>query len=195
MDTEYFKFLTGKKILLKNFLDSEKTLKYYTEHSLSLLGFFRESPIPQNFSIFPPKGEGGMMAHELKILLVDDEAEFISSLAERLSLRGFKTLVATDGPGALELIEREPFHAVVLDVMMPGMNGLQTLNAIKKIDASVEVILLTGHTSLEAALEGIQAGAFDYLVKPVDVDELAFRLQDACEKRRLQSKQATSSAT
>lgn len=135
------------------------------------------------------------MVHELNILLVDDEAEFISSLAERLSLRGFKTLVATDGPGALELIKREAFHAVVLDVMMPGMDGLQTLNEIKKIDAAVEVILLTGHTSLEAALEGIQAGAFDYLVKPVDVDELAFRLQDACEKRRLQIKQATNSAT
>ncbi len=133
------------------------------------------------------------MAHELKILLVDDEAEFISMLAERLSLRGVKTLVATDGQGALELIERESFHAVVLDVMMPGMDGLQTLNAIKKIDASVEVILLTGHTSLETALEGIQAGAFDYLVKPVDVDELSFRLQDACEKRRLLMLQAKDS--
>ncbi|MCU0559395.1 MAG: response regulator [Desulfobacterales bacterium] len=133
------------------------------------------------------------MTHELNILLVDDEAEFIQRLAERLSLRGFKTQVAYEGPGAIELVRRGAFHAVVLDVMMPGMDGLQTLNAVKKIDSDVEVILLTGHTSLEAALEGIQAGAFDYLVKPVDVDELAFRLQDACEKRRLQIKQATNS--
>jgi two-component system, OmpR family, response regulator len=69
--------------------------------------------------------------------------------------------------------------------MMPGMDGLETLREIKKIDASVEVILLTGHARTEAALEGIRAGAFDYLIKPVDVDELSFRLQDACEKRAL----------
>lgn len=135
------------------------------------------------------------MTPELKILLVDDEVEFISSLAERLLLRGFKPQVATDGGSALELIGSDKFHAVVLDVMMPGMDGLQTLNAIKKVDANVEVVLLTGHTSLETALAGIKAGAFDYLVKPVDVDELAFRLQDACEKRRLLIMQATNSGT
>ncbi len=135
------------------------------------------------------------MAPELKILLVDDEVEFISSLAERLLLRGFKPQVATDGASALELIRSDKFHAVVLDVMMPGRDGLQTLSAIKKVDANVEVVLLTGHTSLETALAGIQAGAFDYLVKPVDVDELAFRLQDACEKRRLLIMQATNSGT
>jgi DNA-binding NtrC family response regulator len=121
--------------------------------------------------------------NELNILLVDDEVDFITSLAERLALRGFRTHTASDGPAALGLIKEGDFHAVVLDVMMPGMDGLETLHKIKKIDETLEVILLTGHASSQAALKGIQEGAFDYLVKPVDVDELAFRLQDACEKR------------
>jgi len=119
------------------------------------------------------------------ILLVDDEAEFVESLAERLRLRGFNTEIAPDGARALELIRTQQFHGVVLDVMMPGMDGLETLKAIKKIDGSVEVVLLTGHARSQSALEGIQAGAFDYLMKPVDIDELSFRLQDACEKRAL----------
>ncbi len=119
------------------------------------------------------------------ILLVDDEAEFVESLAERLRLRGFNTDIAPDGARALELIRTQQFHGVVLDVMMPGMDGLETLKEIKKIDGSVEVILLTGHARSQSALEGIQAGAFDYLMKPVDIDELSFRLQDACEKRAL----------
>ena len=123
----------------------------------------------------------------LNILLVDDEEEFIASLAERLALRGFNTSMATDGSRAIELIKKESFHAVVLDVMMPGMDGLKTLREIKKIDETIEVVLLTGHACVDVALSGIQAGAFDYLVKPVDVDELAFRLQDACEKQGLMS--------
>ena len=131
----------------------------------------------------------------LNILLVDDEAEFISSLAERLALRGFHTSVATAGSRALELIKKISFHAVVLDVMMPGMDGLETLSEIKKIDETIEVVLLTGHACMDVALSGIQAGAFDYLVKPVDVDELAFRLQDACEKRGLLMPQTTNPAS
>lgn len=132
--------------------------------------------------------------NKLNILLVDDEVEFITNLAERLVLRGFKTAIAADGPSALELIKKENFNAVVLDVMMPGMDGLETLNEIKKIDKALEVILLTGHACLEVALQGIQAGAFDYLLKPVDVDELGFRLQDACEKRGLLMGKDTNSA-
>lgn len=123
--------------------------------------------------------------HTLNILLVDDESEFVESLAERLRLRGFNARIAPDGDHALALIRQESFQGVVLDVMMPGMDGLETLKQIKKIDPCVEVILLTGHARTEAALEGIRSGAFDYLIKPVDIDELSFRLQDACEKRAL----------
>jgi two-component system, OmpR family, response regulator len=144
-------------------------------------------------SFSPNEGKGKRAMNKLNILLVDDEIEFITGLAERLALRGFNTSTASDGPGALELIKNGRFHAVVLDVMMPGMDGLETLGEIKKIDEALEVILLTGHACVDVALAGIQAGAFDYLVKPVDVDELAFRLQDACEKRGLLMGPATNS--
>jgi two-component system, OmpR family, response regulator len=122
---------------------------------------------------------------QLHILLVDDESDFVENLAERLRLRRFRTSIALTGSRALELMRSEQFHGVVLDVMMPGIDGLQTLIEIKKIDSSVEVILLTGHARTDTALEGIRLGAFDYLIKPVNIDELSFRLQDACEKRAL----------
>ncbi len=124
------------------------------------------------------------------ILLVDDEVEFVESLAERLRLRGFNTEISSNGALALELVRAQKFQAVVLDVMMPGMDGLETLKEIKKIDTSVEVVLLTGHARTEAALQGIREGAYDYLIKPVDIDELSFRLQDACEKRALMMQQS-----
>jgi two-component system, OmpR family, response regulator len=126
-----------------------------------------------------------MAMNSLNILLVDDEPDFLENLAERLRLRGFTVHTAFNGADALELVRREQFHGAVLDVMMPGMDGLETLNEIKSIDDALEVILLTGHARVEAGLEGVRAGAFDYLIKPVDIDELSFRLQDACEKRAL----------
>lgn len=163
-------------------------MDYCTEHSLSI---FIPCIFTRAFS--PADGERERVMNKLNILLVDDEVEFITSLAERLALRGFNTSTAADGPSALELIKKQAFQAVVLDVMMPGMDGLETLQEIKKIDEALEVILLTGHACVQVAQQGIQAGAFDYLVKPVDVDELAFRLQDACEKRGLLTGQATNS--
>ena len=123
--------------------------------------------------------------NNLHILLVDDEPDFVENLAERLRLRGFVVHTAASGTEALNLMRTEQFQGAVLDVMMPGMDGLETLKEIKKIDDSVEVILLTGHARMDAALDGVRAGAFDYLIKPVDIDELSFRLQDACEKRAL----------
>lgn len=116
------------------------------------------------------------------VLLVDDEVEFITSLAERLHLRGIAAKTAGSGQDALDLMETEFFHVVVLDVMMPGMDGLETLKAIKSRHPPTEVILLTAHACLDAALTGIESGAFDYMIKPVDIDELSFKLQDAFEK-------------
>jgi DNA-binding NtrC family response regulator len=77
---------------------------------------------------------------------------------------------------------------VVLDVKMPGMDGIQTLKAIKSMDPLVEVIMLTGHASVEVAIQGMELGAFDYLMKPMDIDELLYKVQDAYKKKALQEK-------
>jgi len=122
------------------------------------------------------------------VLLVDDEIEFATSLAERLRLRGFSTATAQSGQAALDILGGQFFHVVVLDVKMPGMDGLETLKTIKSRHPPTEVILLTGHACLDAAVNGIEAGAFDYLVKPADLDELAFKIQDAFEKSCLNPK-------
>lgn len=123
---------------------------------------------------------------DMKVLLVDDENEFVSTLEERLKLREIKARTAPDGKTALRMIQEEQPHVVVLDVLMPEMDGIQTLKEIKKIAPLVEVILLTGHANLELALEGIELGAFDYLIKSIGIDELLYKLEDAYKKISIQ---------
>lgn len=114
-----------------------------------------------------------------KLLLVDDEEEFVDTLAERLHLRGFQVLTATDGEGALRLIEKELPQVVVLDVMMPGQGGLEVLQKIKTRTPRIPVILLTGHGSTADGIEGMRLGAYDYLVKPINIDELIKKMLEA----------------
>jgi DNA-binding response OmpR family regulator len=116
---------------------------------------------------------------ECRILLVDDEYEFASALAERLSMRGIQVHTASTGEEALELLVRENPSVVILDLMMPGMNGLVTLERMKKLRADVEVILLTGMGSTKQAIEGMRLGAFDYLMKPIHIEVLLGRIRDA----------------
>jgi DNA-binding NtrC family response regulator len=119
------------------------------------------------------------------VLLVDDEAEFRDLLEKRLRKRNLSLLSAGSGEEALGIVGREAVDVVVLDVRMPGMDGRETLREIKRMKPEVEVIMLTGHASVEVALEGMELGAFDYLLKPVSFDELLFKLQDAAEKKRM----------
>lgn len=123
---------------------------------------------------------------DLKVLLVDDELDFISTLAERLELEGIQARTALDGRTALKLIQEEPPHIVLLDVIMSEMDGLQTLREIKKLAPLVEVILLTGYAKMETAMEGLELGAFDYLQKSIDIDELLYKLEDAYKKISIQ---------
>jgi DNA-binding response OmpR family regulator len=118
---------------------------------------------------------------QLKVLLVDDEQEFVTTLAERLELRGMHVKIATDGEMALGLVETDPPQVVVLDVMMPGLSGMEVLERIKAVESSIQVILLTGHGGTKDGIKGMQLGAFDYLIKPVDIDELIEKLNEAAK--------------
>lgn len=116
---------------------------------------------------------------ELKILLVDDEEEFVSTLAERLQFRNIPTLMATTGDDALRLAESERPSVVVLDVMMPGMGGLEVLQRLKKRYPDIQIILLTGRSSTKDGIQGMRLGAFDYLMKPIKIEELIDKMNEA----------------
>jgi len=115
----------------------------------------------------------------LKVLLVDDEKDFVEALAERLQLRGIDAKTATDGESALRLIDSSPPQVVVLDVMMPGLGGADVLGRIKATHPQIPVILLTGHGSIHEESAYMKESAFDYLVKPIDINELITKIRDA----------------
>jgi len=114
-----------------------------------------------------------------KVLLVDDEKEFIQTLAERLEVRDFNVQTAFDGEEALSKIKAQDFDVVVLDVLMPGKNGIETLREIKSLKPLVSVIMLTGHATVETAIDGMKAGAYDYLMKPTDTNDLVGKITKA----------------
>jgi len=115
----------------------------------------------------------------LKILLVDDEEEFVTTLAERLELRGLQARVALNGEAALQMIEVDTPEIVILDIMMPGIGGFEVLRRIKAQHPQLPVILLTGRGSEKEGVKGMQLGAFDYLMKPLNIEELIKKMQEA----------------
>jgi DNA-binding NtrC family response regulator len=123
----------------------------------------------------------------VKVLLVDDEADFLDVMVKRLKKRGVDATGLSDGNQVIELIEKNNYDVVVLDVRMPGCkNGIEILKDIKNCRPLVEVIMLTGHALLDVARDGIASGAFDYMVKPADIDELFYILNDAYKKKTIQ---------
>jgi DNA-binding NtrC family response regulator len=122
---------------------------------------------------------------ETKLLLVDDEEAFVNTLVKRLSIRDVNVLSAYSGEEGLDTLNREPeIDVVLLDVKMPGMDGIAALMEIKRLHPIVEVIMLTGHATVESAIEGMKLGAFDYLMKPCDLEELVVKVEEAKLKRR-----------
>ena len=117
---------------------------------------------------------------KMRVLLVDDEREFVSALAERLNLRGFDADTATSGEEALEKIAASPPQVVLLDMLMPGMSGLEVLQRIKKDHPEVKVILLTGRGSWDG-IQGEREGAYDCLMKPIQIEELMQIMAGAVE--------------
>ncbi|MBN2126260.1 MAG: response regulator [Deltaproteobacteria bacterium] len=126
---------------------------------------------------------------EMKMMLVDDEERFLATTKKLLSRKGVDVETASGGSEALEKLAARNIHVVILDVKMPGMDGIDTLKAIKRRFPLVEVIMLTGHATVESAVEGLKCGATDYLMKPTDIDELLQKAEEAFDKReRLEEK-------
>ena len=124
----------------------------------------------------------------INVLLVDDEVEFLETLRKRLEKRNVNVSAAYSGEEAIGVLGREPVDVVVLDVKMPGMDGIETLRQIKRDHPMTEVIMLTGHANVEVAIQGMEIGAFDYLMKPMDIDDLLYKLSDAHKKKLLQER-------
>ncbi len=122
---------------------------------------------------------------KMKMMLVDDEERFLSTTKKLLSRKGYDVLTATSGTEALEELRAHNIHVVILDVKMPGMDGIETLKAIKRTYPLVEVIMLTGHGTIDSAVEGLKSGATDYLTKPTDVQDLIEKAKEAFEKRQV----------
>jgi two-component system, OmpR family, response regulator len=120
---------------------------------------------------------------EFSVLLVDDETEFLETLVKRLRKRNLEVNAAAGGKEALDFLAEKLVDVVVLDVKMPDMDGIETLKRIKQVSPDIEVIMLTGHANVEVAIQGMELGAFDYLMKPMDIDELLYKLQDAYKKK------------
>jgi DNA-binding response OmpR family regulator len=119
----------------------------------------------------------------LKVLLVDDEGDLLYTVAERLTLRGYEVDAVTDGAVAVSHAQMQQHDVAVVDVKMPGMNGIEVLAALKKHNADLPVILLTGHGSEEDGQEGMRQGAFAYLIKPTNLRELMESMEEAVGAR------------
>lgn len=123
------------------------------------------------------------------MMLVDDEERFLATTTKLLAKKDIEAVAATSGKEALEILRQKNIHVVILDVKMPGMDGIATLKEIKSRFPMVEVIMLTGHATVESAIEGLKSGATDYLMKPTGIDELVGKAEEAFKKRqRLEEK-------
>ncbi len=123
------------------------------------------------------------MAGKIKLLIIDDEIKFLDSIAERLEMRGLEVTKATNGNDAVEIARNDKFDLALLDLKMPGMDGKQVLEILKKEHRYLEVIILTGHGSMDSAVDCTKLGAFSYLPKPYDLDKLLEILRQAYEAR------------
>jgi DNA-binding NtrC family response regulator len=126
---------------------------------------------------------------KMKLMLVDDEERYLLTTAKLMEKKGIDVITAQSGEQALEMLKTHDVHVVILDIKMPGMDGFKTLRAIKTLYPPVEVIFFTGHATMDSAIEGLQFGAFDYIMKPADIDDIVNKAYEAFEKRlRLEEK-------
>ena len=127
---------------------------------------------------------------QINLLLVDDESDFLTIMVKRMTHRGVNAHGCDRGEDALRFLDEHPVDVVVLDVKMPGIDGIEMLRRIKRAHPLVEVIMLTGHADMRAAIEGMELGAFDYLLKPALLDELYYKVVDAHKRRQFRQGEA-----
>ena len=120
-----------------------------------------------------------------RVLLVDDEEEFVRALAKRLRTRGLEVEITGDGESAVEKVKQNGFDVVVLDLAMPGIDGLETLKRIREVNEDLQVVLLTGHGSIKSGVEAIKGGAVDFLEKPAEFSELLAKIKEASAQHTL----------
>jgi len=125
-----------------------------------------------------------MQKEKIRLLIVDDEKGYVNVLYNRLNKRGFDVTKTFSGLEAIQELRKKDFDVAVLDLKMEDMDGIEVLKILKKMEPDLEVIMLTGHGSKEAAKEGINCGAFDYLTKPCDLDELLIKIREGYAKRK-----------
>ena len=126
-----------------------------------------------------------------RVLLVDDEEEFVETLAERMRSRGMEVATSNSGGNALELIDKEAYDVVVLDLQMPGMDGIEALERIKRRKPDIQVVLLTGHATVEKGVEAMKHGALEFLEKPIDLSKLSEVIQKAKAEKMVLVEQDT----
>ncbi len=125
----------------------------------------------------------------VRILLVDDETDFTDTMSQLLQTRGYRVTAVNGGERAIEALGQGRYDVMVLDLKMPGMDGMATLKEAKKLELFTETLILTGHATVDTALEAIKLGAYDYLTKPCEIDELVQKIQGASKKKDATEKQ------
>jgi len=123
---------------------------------------------------------------KFRVLIVDDEVDFVETIVKRLIDRGLEVAGVHSGLEALDLLDKRDFDVVILDVKMPGMDGIETLRAMKKKSPLTEVIMLTGHGSVESGIQGLQLGAYNYVMKPVPLNDLLKQMTQAYERKLIE---------
>lgn len=122
---------------------------------------------------------------DARILLVDDEVVFANNMSKLLTRRGYQVKAVNSGDEALRALMDNPFDVMVLDLKMPGMDGIATMQEMRKLGLFTEILILTGHGSIDTALEAIQLGAYDYVTKPVEIAELLSKIEAAFERKTI----------
>jgi DNA-binding NtrC family response regulator len=137
----------------------------------------------------PATNQGKIKMVTFRILVVDDEVDFLETIVNRLNKRKLEAVGLTSGEEAIQMLTDQLFDVILLDIKMPGgMDGIEVLREIKKRQPLAEVILLTGHASVETSIEGMKLGAFDYLLKPVKFEDLLEKMAEAFRKKATHDK-------